>query len=251
MFEALLAKAGYVPAAEKAAVVADGARIAVALAEMTIARNELALRLADTRDDLESANKRIDQLQAEVDRVYGQHQDLVLKYDQLVIESRTKDDTISDLTQAADEANTFIAQLQSERPQMRLVRNEKPIAAGEEANNSAAPAEDEVIVAEHTVTMTARVVIVAFEGKTHWTLSVDDHQFKAAVHDRAFLDDPDHKFAKGSLVRAEFFETMLRRRGDGEPYTLRSLERVIEVIQPSPQTTQPMFADAATASERI
>jgi hypothetical protein len=256
MLERVLAFAGYIPAEEKAAAVKlcneslvalsemtiarDGLK--VSLREMTIARDELARRMATAFDEVGAAVSRCARLQTEIDLVYGQHQELVLKYEALVIESRWKDGTIGELTQTIDEQNATIAEMQRQRPQLVLVRpeseNRAPTTASEDH------AEDEVIVPEHTVEMSGRLIIVALEGKTFWTLSVNDHQFKVAIHDHTFLDE-GQLVGKGTVIRAEFLETTFRRRSDGEPYTTRSLERVLEVIPPTPATTQPMFVDAA------
>jgi hypothetical protein len=242
---AILARAGYVSAAELTAANERVLDLSTQLANVTTAQKELAILLADVRDELGATEKRRLQLQGDFEAVNAQRQTLAREHDALLRESCRKDETIGNLTQRVDEQNEFIAQLQRERPQMRLVR---PASETRGVDDESAPADDEVIVPEHSVEMSARVIVISFEGKTFWTLSVDDHTFKVAVHDRAFLNDPSHKFAKGSIIRGRFLETMLRR-ADGEPYTRRTLEEVLDVIQPSPSTTEPLFA-AAAAAER-
>jgi hypothetical protein len=231
-----LSKVGYVPAPELAAKV-------TALREMTIARDEIARRNAEARELLAD-------IQARYDNIVAEYEADIQKWNGKEAELRQLRNERDILAEQIESANELIRELQSVRPQMRLMRPNSE-TRGIDDGDEAAPAEDEILVAEHTVEMLARVIVISLEGRTHWTLSVSDHQFKVAVHDRAYLDNPDHRFAKGSVIRGEFLETTFRRVGDGEPYTIRSLERVIEVIQPTPQITEPLFDSAAiAASER-
>jgi hypothetical protein len=251
MFERALARIGLVPATELATAVSERIEALKALKHMTTARDELAHRLGDARHeladldaDVAAAQASSANLQHELGRTVWELQQLKEEHDALDRRVAQLQAENAELTQRADEANAFIAQLQRQRPQMRLMRPDSETRGVDDE----APAEDEIIVPEHTVEMTARVIVISLEGKTHWTLSVNDHLFKVALHDRKFLDDPTHTFARGSVVRAEFRETTFRRGGDGEPYTTRSLERVLEVIPPPPTTTQPMFAEGPEAA---
>ncbi|HSY51177.1 MAG TPA: hypothetical protein VLC46_20390 [Thermoanaerobaculia bacterium] len=226
MFERVLAMAGYVPIGEMAAWVAIRDETLAALRDMTIARDELARRHASAQEELQA--------------LVTEHSSQIRAWEERGVQWEGER---GQLFEQLDAANTFIAELQRQRPQMRLVRPESE----DRRSDDTAPAEDEVITREHMVEMSARLIIVALEGRTFWTLSVDDHQFKVAVHDHAFLDK-GQPITKGTVIRAEFLETVFRRV-DGEPYAVRSLERVLEVIPPAPQTTEPMF-DAPAASGR-
>jgi len=213
--------------AQLAKQVEANTKLAIAIDQQRTVIADQARRLADAADEIDAGENRRSRMQAELDRVHLEHQELVLSF---------------------DEANRLIQRLQSERPQMRLVRNEKPLAG--ERDEESAPSTDDVIVPEHKVEMSARVVVIAFEGRVHWTLSANDHLFKVPVHDKDFLARVHagaQLFGHGSVIRAEFLETTYRRSADerGEPYTERTLEHVIEVIPP-PSTTNTQLELAGT-----
>jgi myosin heavy subunit len=209
-------------------------KLSIVIDQQRTAISEQALQLADARDEIDAGESRRSRMQAELDRVHREKAELSGRYDKLTLQ--------------ADEANRLIQRLQSERPQMRLVRNEKPLAG--ENNTESEPSTDEVIVPEHKVEMSARVIGIFFEGRTHWTLSANDHLFKVPVHDKDFLARVQagaQLFGHGSVIRAEFLETIYRRSADerGEPYAERTLEHVIEVIPP-PSTTNTQLDLAGT-----
>ena len=245
MFKRVLSFAGYVPAAEMEAVVKSRNELIASLGDMTIARDGLARMHTQMREELGAANDHLADLQARYDNILAEYEFDLRVWREKELDWQTKDREREVLSEQLDAANTHIAELQQQRPQMRLMQpegeNRRPSADDEE------PVEDEIIVKPHTVEMSGRLIIIAFEGRTFWTLSVNDHQFKVPVHDRKFLDD-GQLVGKGTIIRAEFLETTFRDP-DGEPYTTRSLEHVLEVIPPAPQNTQPLF-DAPAASER-
>jgi len=243
MFKRALALVGYVPAT----VEAERNTLAEDLRQMTAARDEMARRNASAIEEGAALAVKYADLDARYQNILQEYEADIRKWRGFEVERQQLQASIDTLNEQVESANELIREMQRQRPQLRLARP-APVVAGDEPE-SATPAEDEVIVKEHTVEMSARVIVISFEGRAHWTLSSNDHLFKVPVHDRAFLDDPSNKFAKGAVIRAEFLETTFRRAGDGEPYTRRSLERVLEVIQPAPTTTQPLFAGAANAPE--
>jgi hypothetical protein len=236
VFERALAFVGYVPASEASERLS---KMLDDLTLMTAARDELA-RLHTTERE-----QRID-LQARYDNLAALYETDIRTWETKEAEWQSKEAEHAIALEQLDAANSFIALLQSERPQMRLMRPESETRGT--ADEEAEPLEDEIIVKEHTVVLTARLIIVSLEGKTFWTLSINDSQFRVAVHDKDFFENT-RPICRGTVIRAEFLETTFRRRADNEPYVERTLERVLELIPPSPQTTESLFG-AQAASER-
>jgi hypothetical protein len=222
-----LEKVGYVPAT---ALTAERERHAKELAAI---RQEHAFNLELLNNAVSSAATYTDLLQKQLKRAVEQHDELDREHVALINESRRKDDAITQLAGDLEEANVTIADLQRERPQLRLLESpaRKPAAAQ--------PSEGDRVVHEaHEVEIVCRLVTLHFEGtRKYWVLRRDNDVFKAAVHDKKFLDDVHEgkPLAANFLIRARFTETGYQT-GDGEPYTKRSLEEVLGVITPDTQT---------------
>jgi len=240
-FARALSAVGLAPASELATVTQQLAASTKSLSEMTAARDELARRLADARDEVTSSNTHNGVLHGQLELAVAQHRQLSESFDALVIESRRKDDRIAEQAEIIsmqngdlEEANALIAELQRP-PQLKLLTLP-------ERKTPAVPAGvDELLDKPTEVVLVCRLIAIVFEGdRKHWTLRRDDVQFTVPVHDKAFLErvhTGQQQFAADYLIRGRFSEVTLLRASDGEPITKRSLEEVLEVITPAVQTT--------------
>lgn len=219
-----------------------------------VANLDVAVRAVETSIDvghsIENHNgyltKQLDLAVAQYEQVYAENERLTRAVRDLQDVLDRRAETVQDLLQQIDEANTFIAQLQRERPQLRLV---KASAAGEPGDGAAGSKKAELT---NIVSRQAwRVASVHFEShRAHWIVArgTDDtlQQIKVAVHDKEFLSrvrEGHERFRAGTVVIADFRTITY----DDESFEM-SVELVHEVVHPKGKQTELSFDPPGASS---
>jgi hypothetical protein len=235
IFARAFAAVGLVPASELADALERYKKLEESHQNLADSSYEFANSLGQARDALENANERLEQALGERTQVADSLAVATMRIRSLEQQVASQEEIIRNQNGDLEIANALIAELQRP-PQLKLVDLE-PKTARVMANDAA----DELIEKPHDVVLVCRLIAIVFEGdRKHWTLRRDDVQFTVPVHDKAFLErvhTGKQQFAADYLIRGRFSEVTLRRVADGDLYTKRSLEEVLDVITPDTQTT--------------